>query len=51
MKITMTLSVPEDDDIDAANPMGITEAAYARLYEAITDVGFEFVDGPEAVKE
>jgi hypothetical protein len=51
VKITMTLSVPEPEDIDATHPMGITNTAYDRLYEAVTDAGFEFVDGPDAVEE
>jgi len=51
VKITLTLSVPELEDIDATHPMGITNTAYDRLYEAITDAGFEFVDGPDRIDE
>lgn len=51
MKIEMTLSVPDDQDVDATHPMGITNAAYDRLYEAVTDAGFEFVEGPERADE
>lgn len=51
MKITMTLNVPEEDDWDPPHPMGITTAAYDRLYEAVTDAGFEFVDGPDKLED
>lgn len=51
MKITMTLNVPNIEDIDPADPTGLTEAAYTRLSDAIVDAGFEFVDGPDGVAD
>ena len=51
MHITMTLNVPEEGDWDPAHSMGLTTAAYDRLYEAVTDAGFEFVEGPDKVEE
>lgn len=51
MKIEMTLFVPEPEDIDEENVnTGLTEAAYNRLYDAVTDAGFEFDDGPTKVR-
>ena len=49
MKIEMTLSVADPEDVDEAHEMGITNAAYDRLYAAVTDAGFEFVDGQDKV--
>lgn len=51
MKIEITLSVPEGQDIDATHPMGITGAAYDRLSEAIADAGFEIAEGPDKLGE
>lgn len=51
MKIEITLSVPEGQDIDLTHPMGITAAAHDRLTEAILDAGFEIAEGPDRVIE
>jgi hypothetical protein len=48
MKITMVLQVEDPDDVDEGHSMGITNDAYDRLYEAVTDAGFAWVDGPTA---
>jgi hypothetical protein len=51
VKIEMTLNVTDPDDVDEGHEMGITNAAYDRLYEAVTDAGFEFESGPDKVAE
>jgi hypothetical protein len=45
-KIVMTLYVPDGEDVDEGNSTGLTGAAYARLYHAVIDAGFEFDSGP-----
>lgn len=49
MQIELTLEVEDDSDVDSDHEMGITNDAYDRLYEAITNEGFSFVDGPTRV--
>lgn len=51
MKIQIILHVPEEEDVDETADMGLTFEAYDRLYNAITDVGFEFVGGPKQLAD
>lgn len=47
MKIRLILVVEDDDDMDETSTTGLTEAAYNRLYEAVTDAGFAVDRGPD----
>lgn len=51
MKIAVILEVEDPRDLDPHHSTGLTSEAYDRLYEAITDAGFEFVSGPDKVHE
>jgi hypothetical protein len=51
MKITMVLQVEDPVDVDEGHSMGITNDAYDRLYEAVTDAGFAWVEGPTAATD
>jgi len=50
MRVEMTLQCGDPDDEDVRNTTGLTDAAYNRLYDAITDAGFEWVTGPDRVE-
>lgn len=51
MKITLTLLVPDEQDVDLTHPMGITAEAHDRLTDALISSDFEIADGPEQVIE
>lgn len=51
MKISLVLQVEDIDDVDYGSPKGLTEQAYNRLYDAVTDAGFAVVSGPDKVAE
>lgn len=50
MKIHLALNV-DPEDTDAGHSMGITNDAYERLTDALTQAGFEIADGPDRVPE
>ncbi len=47
-KIRLTLEVPEDA-ADGEHSTGLTDEAYSELIDALADVGFGIVSGPDPV--
>lgn len=51
MKIKLVLSVPDPEDEDNKSTTGLTQEAYDRLVDAVTDAGFEFESGPHWIDD
>lgn len=47
MKIRIVLDVIDTDDQDLDDSTGLTEAAYLRLSNAISNAGFDIASGPD----
>lgn len=50
MQISLVLGTVDTDIIDHDDYTGLTEVAFLQLTEALTSIGFEFVEGPKAVR-
>jgi len=49
MIINVSLEVEDPDDIDTDEDTGLTEAAYLRLVEGLSEAGFNIAEGPTRV--
>jgi len=49
MEIRLTLSVDDDEMVDAGDSTGLTNEAFEQLTDALSSLGYSFVNGPTAV--
>jgi predicted alpha/beta hydrolase len=49
MRLKMTIEPADEGDIDVGSTTGLTQEAYDRLYNAVSDAGFDWLTGPERV--
>lgn len=50
MDIEITLSVDDDDMVDANDSTGLTEEAHDNLMNLLSGAGFGIVDGPNKIE-